>query len=152
MDKDMQTFKSYDVLELVGHVLGMRTLRIDWVLHWKFKSGIFEKNKATRSNHQEPSIDYNRSFLPVMVLESPHTSLHSLDSSVYRLGSSIRESRIRSLTRPFFPFPTSLLLATLMSPSSTLQSFQGGDLLVMPILGRELGIIPQERTLRVGAG
>jgi len=62
MDEVMQTFKSHDILELVPHVLGMRTLRIGWVPHRKFTSGIFEKNKATRSNHREPGIDYNRSF------------------------------------------------------------------------------------------
>jgi len=65
MDKVMQTFKSHDSPKLIPHILGMRTLRIGWVLRWKFKNGIVEKNKArsfTRRNHREPGIDYNRSF------------------------------------------------------------------------------------------
>jgi len=81
MYKEMQTSKSHDICELVPHVPGMHTLRIGCVLLWKFKNGIFEKNKAeffAYSNHQEPGFDSNKSFSPVMGLESPRTFSHSL--------------------------------------------------------------------------
>ena len=60
MDKVMQNSMLHGIYELVPHVPGMRTLRIGGVLHWKFKNGIFEKNKArlvTSGNHQELCID-----------------------------------------------------------------------------------------------
>ena len=77
MDKDVQDFISHDIYEIVPHMPGMRTVRIGGVLHWKFKNGIFEKNKArlvTRENHQEPGIDLYNAFLS---LESPRTSRRS---------------------------------------------------------------------------
>ena len=62
-------------------MLGIRTLRIGWVTHRKFKNVVFEKNMArvvTRSNHQESVIDYNKSFSPVMGLEYPRLlAMHS---------------------------------------------------------------------------
>ena len=117
------------------------------------KNGIFEKNKArlfTRSNHWEPGIDYNRSFLLIMGLESPRASLHSLDSSTYWLGSSIGEYRVRSPVCPFFSFLHSRYQRSSCHPvwhyiTLTLQSPQGGDLLMTPILGRELDITPQRK-------
>jgi len=46
MDNVMQTFKSHDIPKLIPYVLGMRTLRIGWILRWKFKNRLFEKNKT----------------------------------------------------------------------------------------------------------
>ena len=69
MDKEMENLRSYDVFKLVPRTPGMRTLRLGWVLHRKFKNGAFDKNKArlvARGNHQRPSIDYGESFSPVM--------------------------------------------------------------------------------------
>ena len=66
-----QSFTSHDICELVPHVPGIRTQNLN--------NGIFEKNKAiviTRSN-QEPRIDYSKSFVPVIGLGSPYTSIHS---------------------------------------------------------------------------
>jgi hypothetical protein len=67
MDSEMAKLKRYDVYDLVPHADGVRTLRLGWVLHWKFKNGTFEKSKArlvARGNHQRPVIDYNESFSP----------------------------------------------------------------------------------------
>jgi hypothetical protein len=78
MNKEMENLKSHDVYELVPHVKGLRTLKLGWVLHRKFKNGVFDKNKArlvARGNQKCPSIDYNKSFSPVMRLESLHTLL-----------------------------------------------------------------------------
>ena len=79
----------------------MLTLRIGWVPDWKFKNGIFEKNKGrpvTNSNHQDPGMDYNKSFSPVIGLESPSTSGYSsyqriqFDiTSAYLLHSTFKE-------------------------------------------------------------
>ena len=69
MGKEMANLKAHDVYELVPRKPGMRTLRLGWVLHCKFKNGVFEKNKArlvARGNPQRPGVDYNESFLPVM--------------------------------------------------------------------------------------
>jgi len=68
----------YDIYDLVPRTAGMRTLRLGWVLHRKFKNGVFEKNKArlvARGNHQRPGVDYDESFSPVMRLESLRTLL-----------------------------------------------------------------------------
>ena len=46
MGKEMANLNSHDVYELVPRVPGMRTLRLGWVLHRKFKNGVFEKNNA----------------------------------------------------------------------------------------------------------
>jgi len=46
ISKEMANLKSHDVYELVPCVPGMRTLRLGWVLHRKFKNGVFEKDKA----------------------------------------------------------------------------------------------------------
>jgi len=57
---------------------GIRTLKLSWIFHRKFKNGVFEKNKGrlvARSNHQRPGIDYGESFLPIMRLESLRTIL-----------------------------------------------------------------------------
>jgi hypothetical protein len=54
------------------------SLRLGWVLHRKFKTGVFEKNKArlvALGNHQRPGVDYNESFSPIMRLESLRTLL-----------------------------------------------------------------------------
>jgi len=119
MDNVLQTFKSDDISKLMPHVLGMRTLRIGWILGWKFKNGIFEKNKArssTRRNYREPGTDYNRSFLPVMGLEYPRTSRRSLGSSTYWLGSRMREPRVRSPLLTFEYSSTDATSATYPEP------------------------------------
>jgi hypothetical protein len=59
MDQETEDLKPYDVYELVPHASGMRTLELGWVLHRKFKNGIFERNKGrpvARGNHQRPGI------------------------------------------------------------------------------------------------
>ena len=56
----------------------MRTLHMGWVLHRKFKNGVFEKNKGrlvAQGNHQRPSINYGKSFSPIMCLKSLCTIL-----------------------------------------------------------------------------
>ena len=78
MDREVQNLQSHDVYELVPRMSGMRTLRLGWVLHRKFKNGVFDKNKGrlvARVNHQRPGVDYGESFSPVMRLESLHTLL-----------------------------------------------------------------------------
>jgi hypothetical protein len=48
---------------------------------WKFKNDAFEKNPArivTHINHQEPFIDYNKSFSPVMGLEHAPRAINDL--------------------------------------------------------------------------
>ena len=70
--------KSHDVYELVPRTSGMRTLRLGWVLHRKFKNRVFDKNKGSlvaRGNHQRPGIDHGESFSPIMRLESLRTLL-----------------------------------------------------------------------------
>ena len=69
MGKEMANLKAHNVYELVPHMPGMHTLQLGWVLHHKFKNGVFKKNKArlvARGNHQRPGVDYNESFSPVM--------------------------------------------------------------------------------------
>ena len=76
MDREMENLKSHDVYELVLRASSMRTLPLGWVLHRKFRNGVFEKNKGrlvARGNHQCPGIDYGESFSPVMRLESLRT-------------------------------------------------------------------------------
>ena len=46
MDREMEGLKSHDVYELVPRTNGMRTLKLGWVLHRKFKNGLFERNKG----------------------------------------------------------------------------------------------------------
>ena len=78
MDKEMKNLRDHNVYELVPRASGIRTLRLGWVLHCKFKNGIFEKNKGrlvARGNHQCPGINYGELFSPVMRLESLHTIL-----------------------------------------------------------------------------
>jgi len=78
MTKEMINLRSHDVYELVPRVPGVRTLRSGWVLHRKFKNGIFERNKprlVALGNHQRPGIDYDESFSPVIRLESLCTIL-----------------------------------------------------------------------------
>jgi len=78
MDHEMANLKSHDIYKLVPHMPGMRTLRLGWVLHQKFKNVVFEKNKGrlvARGNHQRPGIDYGESFSPIMCLESLCTTL-----------------------------------------------------------------------------
>ena len=65
MDREMANLESHDAYELVPGMPGMRTLHSGWVLHWKFKNGVFEKNKGrlvAQGNHQRPGIDYGKSF------------------------------------------------------------------------------------------
>jgi hypothetical protein len=78
MDQEMENLRSHGVYELVPRQPGMRTLRLGWVLHRKFRNGVFDKNKArlvARGNHQRAGIDYGESFSPVMRLESLRTLL-----------------------------------------------------------------------------
>jgi len=78
MDREMDNLCSHDVYDLVPRAPGLRTLRLGWDLHQKFKNGVFEKNKAplvARGNHQRPGVDYNELFSPVMCLESLRTLL-----------------------------------------------------------------------------
>ena len=78
MDKEMVNLRSHGVYELVPCVWGLRTLKLGWVLHRKFRNRVFDKNKAriaARGNQQRPGIDYNESFSPVMPLESLCTLL-----------------------------------------------------------------------------
>jgi len=73
MDREMSNLRSHDIYKLTPCHPGMHTLRLGWVLHWKFKDGVFEKNKArlvARGDQQRPGIDYDKSFSPVMRLES----------------------------------------------------------------------------------
>ena len=46
MDQEMANLKSHDVYELVPRMNGLRTPKLGWVFHWKFKNGVFEKNKG----------------------------------------------------------------------------------------------------------
>ena len=46
MDREMKILKSHDVYELVPHASSMQTLPFSWVLHRKFRNGIFEKNEG----------------------------------------------------------------------------------------------------------
>ena len=46
MDREMENLRSHDIYELIPHTDGIRTLRLGWVLHRKFKNGAFNKNKA----------------------------------------------------------------------------------------------------------
>ena len=60
MDREMEGLNLYDVYELVPRTNGMRTLKLGWVLHRKFKIGLFDRNKGrlvARGNHQHPSVD-----------------------------------------------------------------------------------------------
>ena len=78
MDGEMENLESHDVYELVPRTNGMRTLKLGWVLHRKFKIGLFERNKGRlvdRGNHRCPSIDYGELFSPVVHLESLRTIL-----------------------------------------------------------------------------
>ena len=78
MDQEMENIKSHNVCELVPRMPGMRTLRLGWVLHRKFKNGVFEKNKGrlvARGNHQRPVIDYGESFFARYALRIPRTIL-----------------------------------------------------------------------------
>jgi hypothetical protein len=53
MDQEMANLKSYEVYELIPRAKGMRTLRLGWVLHRKFKNGLSGKHKEkTRRNRQ----------------------------------------------------------------------------------------------------
>ena len=73
MDREMENLKSYDVYELMP-----RTFKLGWVLQWKSRIGLFERNKGrlvARSNHQRPGINYGGSFSPVMRLKSLRTIL-----------------------------------------------------------------------------
>ena len=68
MDQGIANLRSHNVYELVPRVRGMRTLHLGWILHRKFKKGVFEKNQGrlvARGNHQRPGIDYGESFCPL---------------------------------------------------------------------------------------
>ena len=78
MDREMENLKSHDVYELVPRTNDIRTLKLAWVLHRKFKIGLFERNKGrlvARGNYQCPGIDYGELFSPVVHLESFRTIL-----------------------------------------------------------------------------
>ena len=73
MDREMQNLSSHVVYELVPCMSSVRMLTLGWVLHWKFRNGVFKKNKgrtAARGNHQRPGIDYGESLSPVLRLGS----------------------------------------------------------------------------------
>ena len=77
IDREMENLRSYDVYELVPRAPDVRTLRLWWVLHRKFKNDSFNNKKArlvARGNHQRPDIDYGESS-PVMRLKSLRTLL-----------------------------------------------------------------------------
>jgi len=46
MDQEMGDLKSHDVYGLVPRMNGMRTPKLGWVFHRKFKNSVFEKNKG----------------------------------------------------------------------------------------------------------
>ena len=46
MDQEMANLKSHNVYELVPRTNGMRTLKLGWVFHRKFKSGVFKRIRA----------------------------------------------------------------------------------------------------------
>ena len=78
MDCEMENLHAHDVYELVPRVSGAHTIRLSWVLHWKFQNSTFDKNKVrlvTRGNHQRPGIDYDESFAWVIRLKSLRTLL-----------------------------------------------------------------------------
>ena len=78
MGREMENLKSHDVYELVPRTNGIHTLELGWVLHQKFKIGLFERNKGrlvARGNHQRPGIDSGESFSPVVRLDSLRTIL-----------------------------------------------------------------------------
>ena len=74
----MENLHAHGIYELVPHASGARTIRLGWVLHWKFKNSTFDKNKVrlvTQGNHQRLGIDYDELFAWVIHLESLHTLL-----------------------------------------------------------------------------
>ena len=78
MDREMENLKSHNVYELVPRTNGMRTLKLGWVLHRKFKISLFERSKGklvARGNHQCPGIDYGELFSHVVHLKSFRTIL-----------------------------------------------------------------------------
>ena len=78
MDGEMSNLRSHDIYKLTPCHPRMHTLRLGWVLHRKFKDSVFEKNKVrlvARGDQQCPGIDYDKSFSPVMQLESLHVLL-----------------------------------------------------------------------------
>jgi hypothetical protein len=97
MNREIENLRSHDVYELVP------TLRLAWVLHRKFKNGVFYKNKALvadSGNYQRPGIDYNESFSLVMRLESLHfllalAAIRDLDIVQFDITSAY--SRRRSI-------------------------------------------------------
>jgi hypothetical protein len=103
MRKEMDNLRSHDVYELVLRVPGMRTLRLGWVLHRKFRNGVFDKNKArlvARGNLQRPGIDYGESFSPVMRLESLRTllalaAIRDLDIVQFDIMSAYLHGRLK---------------------------------------------------------
>jgi hypothetical protein len=46
MDREMENLRSHDVFELVPRTSDLRTSRLGWMLHRKFKNGTFDKNKS----------------------------------------------------------------------------------------------------------
>ena len=78
MDCEMENLHAHGIYELVPHASGAHTIRLGWVLHWKFKNSTFDKNKVrlvTQGNHQRLGIDYDELFAWVIHLESLHTLL-----------------------------------------------------------------------------
>ena len=78
MDCEMENLCAHNVYELVPCASGAHTIRLSWVLHWKFQNSTFNKNKVrlvTRGNHQRPGIDYDESFAWVIRLKSLRTLL-----------------------------------------------------------------------------
>jgi len=79
MDQEMANLKSYNVYEPMLRTNGMRTLKLGWVFHRKFKNGvlvIYNKGRlVAQGNQHHHGIDYGDSFSPVMHLESLRTIL-----------------------------------------------------------------------------
>ena len=88
MDQEMANLKSHDIYELVPRMNGMRTLKLGWVFHRKFKNGVFEENKGrlvARGNYQRHGIDYGELFSPVMRRVPSH---HSCPRSDFATSTS----------------------------------------------------------------
>jgi len=92
-DQEMANLKFHDVYELVPRMNVMRTLKLGWAFHWKFKKGVFENSKGrlvARGNQQRPGVDLGESLSPLMRLESLHTilAIHDIDIIQFDITST----------------------------------------------------------------
>jgi hypothetical protein len=65
VDEEMMNLEFHNLYELVPRAFDTCTLGLGWVLHQKFKDGIFKKINTiivARGNHQHHGIDYSESF------------------------------------------------------------------------------------------